>query len=42
MTVVGGEAGERPCDLCNGKGYRTQFGDEFPCDWCGGTGIMRR
>ena len=42
VTIVGGEDGVRPCDLCNGKGYRTQFGDEFPCDWCGGTGIMRR
>ena len=39
VTIIGGENGETPCRLCNGKGVRVLFGREQPCEWCRGTGI---
>mmetsp|Transcript_20962 Transcript_20962/g.63167 ORF Transcript_20962/g.63167 Transcript_20962/m.63167 type:complete len:279 (+) Transcript_20962:413-1249(+) len=40
VTVIGGDAGLRPCPLCNGKGVRTLFGKETTCEWCGGSGSL--
>ena len=40
VTVIGGESGLRPCDLCNGKGFRRLFGEETTCEWCSGEGVQ--
>lgn len=40
VTVIGGDSGARPCDLCNGKGVRRLFGQESTCEWCQGKGTQ--